>query len=508
MAVEIVIATLNAKYIHASFGLRYLMANLGDLAPRAAMMEFDINQRPVDIVETILARKPRILGLGVYIWNVTPTTEIVAMIRRIAPETIIVLGGPEVSHEIEEQPVCQMADYVITDEADFTFTKLCGELFAGTKPPAKIIRSPPVDVAKLPLPYHLYSATDIGQRVVYVEASRGCPFTCEFCLSSLGAPLRRFPLETILPAMQELLDRGLQHFKFVDRTFNLSIEFSVRLLDFFLARYRPGLFLHFEMIPDRLPDELKKILARFPRGSLQFEVGIQTFNHRVAELIRRKQDYEKTEQNIRWLLRETGAHIHADLIVGLPGETFDSIAEGFDRLVALGPHEIQFNLLKRLRGTPITRHDAEWQMVYSPHPPYEILRNKLLDFPTLQRLRRFGRYWDITANSGRFPRTAPMLWAAGESAFANIMKFSDWLFTKFGRAHGIALDALAENLLQFLTAELHRDRTAVAAALYSDLAPASLRETPKFLRDFAEKNPAASATTKPAIPKRQARHQA
>lgn len=518
---DILLATLNAKYSHASFALRYLMANLGGLAPRAAMLEFDINQRPVDIVEAILARSPKIVGLGVYIWNVTQTTEIVAMLKRIAPELIVILGGPEVSHEVGEQAVCRMADYVLTDEADFTLPELLRDLLpAGDGAPRtprpegaeaaqpRIIRSPPVDVRKLALPYHLYDANDIAHRVIYVEASRGCPFTCEFCLSSLDVPLRRFPLETLLPALQDLLDRGVQHFKFVDRTFNLSVPYSLKLLEFFLQRHRPGLFLHFEMIPDRLPDELKQILAHFPRGSLQFEVGIQTFNHRVAELIRRKQDYTKTEDNIRWLLRETGAHIHADLIIGLPGESLGSIAEGFDRLVAIGPQEIQVNLLKRLRGTPITRHDAEWEMTYSPHPPYEILRNRLLDFATLQRLRRFGRFWDLVANSGRFVRTAPMLWAGGASAFAHVMRFSDWMFARCSRSHGISLDVLAESLFIFLAEELQRDRAAVAASLLFDLKPGSPREIPRFLRPFAATGKAGGGTDTPGIPRRQARHHA
>lgn len=509
---EIVLATLNAKYGHASFGLRYLMANLGEFAPRTAMLEFDINQRPVDIVEAILARRPRIVALGVYIWNVSPATEVVAMLKRITPGLIVIVGGPEVSFEVEDQAICRAADYVITGEADFTFPALLRQLEAGPahaleKKPV-VIESPPADVRNLALPYHLYDANDIAHRVIYVEASRGCPFTCEFCLSSLEVPLRRVPLETLLPALQDLLDRGVQHFKFVDRTFNLSIKYSLQLLEFFLQRHRPGLFLHFEMIPDRLPDELKQILTHFPRGSLQFEVGVQTFNTEVAARIKRKQDYEKTAENIAYLLRETGAYIHADLIVGLPGESLESFAAGFDRLVGLGPQEIQVNLLKRLRGTPIVRHDSEWEMVYSPHPPYEMLRNKLLDFPTLQRLRRFGRYWDLIANSGRFLRTAPSLWAHGDSAFANVMRFSDWMFARHGRSHGIGLDLLAESLFVFLTEILHRDQQAIAERLLADVKPGSLRETPKFLRPFAAVEDGDLRTAAPTIPKRQARRMA
>src|SRR6185503_15378060 len=164
---------------------------------------------------------------------------------------------------------------------------------------------------------------------------------------------------------------------------------SRALLQFFLERHRPGLFLHFEMVPDRLPAALREVIAKFPPGALQFEVGVQTFNEQTGALIQRKQNYARLEDNFRYLRGQTGVHIHADLIAGLPGETIESFAAGFDRLVALGPQEIQVGILKRLRGTPISRHDAEFQMVYSPTAPYEILQTRDLDFQTLHRLRRF-----------------------------------------------------------------------------------------------------------------------
>src|SRR5437868_1950382 len=146
---DIVLATLNAKYIHAAFGLRYLLANLGELRPRAALMEFDINQRPLEIAERLLAANPRIVGLGVYIWNVTPTTELVAALKRIRPDLTIILGGPEVSYEVDRQPIVQAADYVITGEADLKFAEVCRQLLAGEKPPAKIISAELPDLARL-----------------------------------------------------------------------------------------------------------------------------------------------------------------------------------------------------------------------------------------------------------------------------------------------------------------------------------------------------------------------
>src|SRR5439155_19014129 len=164
---------------------------------------------------------------------------------------------------------------------------------------------------------------------------------------------------------------------------------SQTILEFFLERYQPGHFFHFEMVPDRLPEPLREVIAKFPKGALQFEVGIQTFNEEVGRLIKRRQNYQKLEENLRFLRATTGVYIHADLIAGLPGESVESFAAGFDRLVALGPQEIQVGILKRLRGTPIVRHDTEWKIAYNPHPPYDILQNKLIDFATMQKLKRF-----------------------------------------------------------------------------------------------------------------------
>lgn len=503
---DIVLATLNAKYIHAAFGLRYLLANLGELQPRAALAEFDINQRPLDIAESLLALKPRVLGLGVYIWNVAETTQVVAALKRVRPELVIVLGGPEVSFETEQQEIVALADCVITGEADLKFAEVCRDVLAGL-PLAKIVPAPLPDFAQLALPYELYSDADLAHRVIYVEASRGCPFTCEFCLSSLDVPVRQAPVEPLLAALQRLLDRGLKQFKFVDRTFNLNLQFSRTLLEFFLERWRPGLFLHFEMIPDRLPEALREVIAKFPQGALQFEVGVQSFNEEVCRLISRRQDATRLEDNFRFLRAHTGVHIHADLIAGLPGESVESFAAGFDRLVALRPQEIQVGLLKRLRGTPIVRHDAAWDMRYNPHPPYEVMQTRLIGFAEMQQLRRFARYLDLVGNSGNFLETTPRLWAGGASPFAGFQRFSQWLFAQAGRTDSIALARLAEFLFRFLTEELERSPREIATALANDWRRAGRRDTPEFLRmHLADAECEVAPASGRAGPRRQARH--
>jgi len=209
---DIVLTTLNARYIHAAFGLRYLMANLGPLRERAALVEFDINQKTTDMLESILAQEPRIVGVGVYIWNAEPALRLVSDLKRLRPDVTVIVGGPEVSHEVERQEICRLADYVVTGEADLAFAELCQKLLGGTRPLTHVIAAPLPQLEQLTLPYEVYGAQDVAHRMIYVEASRGCPFRCEFCLSSLDVPVRNVPVETFLVEMQKLLDRGVRHF--------------------------------------------------------------------------------------------------------------------------------------------------------------------------------------------------------------------------------------------------------------------------------------------------------
>ena len=503
---DIVLTTLNAKFIHAAFGLRYLFANLGELQSRAVIAEFDINQRPTDIAEILLAQNPKIIGFGIYIWNVEPAAEVISAIKRIRPDVTIILGGPEVSYETDSQPIVQLADHVITGEADLEFAKVCRQILSGEPPKNKVICAPLPEFSQLKLPYEFYDERDLAHRIIYVEASRGCPFTCEFCLSSLDIPVRQVPLEKFLGEMQKLLDRGVNQFKFVDRTFNLNLATSRAILEFFLTRHQPGNFYHFEMIPDRLPDALREIIAKFPPGTLQFEVGIQTFNPQVGQLISRKQDYARLADNLNFLRGQTGVHVHADLIVGLPGETVESFAAGFDQLIALRPQEIQVGILKRLRGTPIIRHDAEWQMTYNAHPPYEILQNRLIDFATLQKLRRFARYWDLVGNSGNFVETTPLLWDGEPSAFSAFMHWCEWLHTRIGRTDSIALVRLMELLFEFLTRERQLDQRRVAEIIWRDYQRGGRHDKPSFLVEFLTEVAPIARPGKSSAPKRQSRH--
>lgn len=493
---KILLTTLNARYAHTSLGLRYLAANMGDMQAQTEIVEFIIGGSVTAMAEKLLERKPGIIGLATYIWNIEETTKLVALLKRIAPEVVIILGGPEVSHETGEQEIVRLADYVVTGWGDITLPALCRKILSNEKPTQKIHIGEQPKLDEIAMPYRLYTDEDIAHRTIYVEASRGCPFKCEFCISSLDKTAWRFNLDRFLLEMELLYARGARQFKFVDRTFNLNTQVSKRILQFFLDRLAAHpddpVFAHFEVVPDHLPVALQESIAQFPPGTLQLEIGVQTFNPEVQALISRKQDNEKSAENIRWLMQHTHAHLHADLIAGLPGEDINSFASGFDRLVAAGPHEIQLGILKRLRGTPIIRHTEAYRLVFDPNPPYTILATDRIDFATMQRLTRFARYWDMIANSGRFANTLPLILI--DAPFSRFLALSDWLYAKTNATHQIALARLARLVAEWLV-EQGNDMGRIRASIDSDYAGGA--EKPHLQRKLA---------SEATVPQRQARH--
>lgn len=487
----ILLTTINARYHHSAFGLRCLFAQMGELEGRTRLIEFTLEKSPREIAEEILASKPRIVGLGVYIWNATASLEVARILKKVSPEIVLILGGPEVSYETESQEIARWADFVIPGEADLLFVQLCREILdrevRGSANPewrvSKLRRGILPELSVLRSPYRHYTDEDIRSRVIYVEASRGCPYKCEYCLSSLDLKVRSFPLDSFLAEMSRLLERGARSFKFIDRTFNLSEPVSVAILEFFLRHVELGLFLHFEMVPDRLPSELRELIRRFPAGALQFEVGIQTLNPEVAANVSRRNDLGRTRENFRFLHEESGVHVHADLIVGLPGESLASFGRGLDELRGMGPQEIQVGILKRLRGAPIARHDAAFGMVYESEPPYAILKNRDLSFEEVQEMTRFARFWDLIVNSGEFTGTVRVLErspVAAESWFVFFRVLAAGLHSRLRRTHKIALVALARALHE-TALELGVEREALEQALIEDYSVRGRRDVPDFL---------------------------
>lgn len=568
----IVLCTLNARYIHASLGLRYLLANMArhggqDLRDATLLREYTLARPVAEVVEDLLealvstatcANPPEnqgdsefcagkggdraagggheakltaalipsdhtrpIVGFGVYIWNVVQTTEVVRQLKLHRPDVRVVLGGPEVSHELEGQAIVALADHVITGWGDVSFPKLCRALVHGPRPLMKVIPGEQAPLDQIVLPYAEFSDKDLAHRLLYVEASRGCPFKCEFCLSALDKTAWAFDEEAFMAALDTLVQRGARNFKFVDRTFNLKIDASVRILQFFLAQMAAHpegeFFLHFEVVPDHLPDRLKDAIAMFPPGVLQFEIGIQSFDVDVQQRISRRQDNTKTQANLRWLLDHSQAHLHTDLIFGLPGESWATFAKGFDALYAIGPHEIQLGVLKRLRGTPLAQRSLsgavpEHGMVYDASPPYTVQHNDAVSAQEVQDFIRLTRYWDLIANSGRFAATMLLVMQGGAvvSPFAAFADLAQWLWatgpTTAGKTSGISPEDLVDALFAYLTQVRGLSEAQVRHALVADYVSSGARANPSALQGYLPLRDAPQAGGRRGLAQRQERH--
>jgi radical SAM superfamily enzyme YgiQ (UPF0313 family) len=458
---DIVLAVINAKWIHPSLALRLLKANLGGLGDRSEIMEFSLRQNLEEKTNPILAARPRILGLSVSMWNHRATLELLEALEEKwarGQKPFVVLGGPEVSWLPGDAEIFRYADFVIRGEGEESFRLLCHELlYSPESANQKILTGSKflsrgdtmVALDKAAYAYGLYTDEDIQKKLIYVESSRGCPFGCEFCLSgSEKQEVREFPLETFLPEMGTLIDRGVRTFKFLDRTFNLDIKRAAGIMEFFLGRIetkgsRP-FCVHLEMVPSRFPPELRELIRRFPPGTLRLELGIQTFNRKTAELVHRSWDAEGSAlETLKFLREKTNAILHVDLIAGLPDEDFASFGAGFDLLWrTLSPStarpessfEIQPGILKCLPGTPISRHNG---MKFSPDPPYEVLETPVLSAAGLDRIKNFARFWEIIVNRNAFPDFIPFIVPSGEAVFGKFMNISDKLLARFGKNWGI-----------------------------------------------------------------------
>ncbi len=502
MRKKIVLTTLNSRYTHTSIALRYLYANLKEFQHEAIILEYVINEQMQSVAEQILEYKPKIIGIGVYIWNASDVSELIQIIKKVSPKITIVLGGPEVSH----QPFrvnFDSADYIIQGEGDSAFYNFCKQLDENNPPKNRIIPSSMANLEKIELPYKYFSDHDIAHRYIYVEASRGCPFLCEFCLSSIDEKVRAFDIDTLLEEFETLWQRGARNFKFIDRTFNLNIKVANRLLDFFLEK-EPPYFAHFEVVPDHFPTTLKEKISQFPAGSLQLEVGIQTLNPQIAKRINRPLKFDKIKENIKFIDTQTKAHMHLDLIIGLPGEEIESFGKNLNELCSLTNSEIQIGILKKLSGTTLDRHDIEFGNIYNDKPPYDVLQTNQLPFSKIQKMKRFSRFWDLTYNSGNFNRTIRMLWSDDGDVYKNFYNFSEWIYTQTLSTWKISLDRLSELLFNYLTKEKNFDTTLVAQNLIKDLSKGR-RKVPYFLRDHVSHIPELSQQIIDSRTKRQQR---
>ena len=478
---KIILTTLNSRFTHSAIGLRYLYANMKELQNSTKILEFSINDAIQTVAEKLLKNKPDIIGIGVYIWNASEVHELIHILKKVSPSTAIVLGGPEVTY-LPFRVNFDDADYIIQGEGDLAFYELCKKITAG-ETPQKLIKMSAPNLKEIQLPYMYYTDEDIKNRYIYVEISRGCPFECEFCLSSMDEKVRAFNLDEVLAEFEKLWQRGARNFKFVDRTFNLNMKAANQILDFFLAK-EPPYFAHFEVIPDHFPASLREKIKRFPHGALQLEIGIQTLNPEIANNISRQLKLDKIKDNIAFLENETTAHIHLDLIVGLPGESLESFGRNLDELMRISSCEIQIGILKKLSGTHINRHDIEEGMVYSDIPPYDILKNNQLSFMDIQIMKRFARFWDLFYNSGNFKTSIHLLWQ-NESVYTNFYAFGAWIYEQTDATYKISLQRQGELLFDYLSSVKKLDEQTIADAMIQDMMKLKGRALPNYLKAFA-----------------------
>jgi len=441
---EILLVAINARYSHASYAARTLQANLGALARQAAILETDLDITPVQLAEQIARHHPRVVSFTVYLWNVRLVEATARILRTVLPQARLIAGGPELTPDYAN---AALFDTLIIGEGETALRKACE-----TPAPAAHQRTAaPEPLDTLTLPFDAYTDTDLAQRTIYAETSRGCPYPCAYCTSA-QTPLRLFPLDTLLPALDRLWQRGIRQLKFLDRSFNAPVAHACAVLDFFLPRVTPDTCLHFEINPDHLHPDILGRIAAFPKGALHLEAGVQTLNPSVAAAIGRNADTAQTLQNIRRLTHDTGAVVHADLIFGLPGEDEASFANGFDTLItAAAPPEVQVNQLKGLPGTRLRRDAPTLGLAFNPEPPYEVLHTDAMDFATLCRIQRFARCWELIRNRNRFPEDVARLHKATAPAYYRAYHaLADRIFSGEGKLFAISQPRLARHLADHL----------------------------------------------------------
>ena len=392
--------------------MRYLKAFTKDLDFQGDIKEFSINDRVENILEGIIEEKPDVVAFSCYIWNMEFVNRLAELIKLVDPNIEILYGGPEVSYEGKEFLENHEGEYVIVGEGEKTFREfVLYKLGEGKiedikglnyKRDGKVFENPKrpeMDMNELVFPYTYEE--DINNKIVYYEASRGCPFKCKYCLSSVMHGVRFLDVERVKKELKYFMERGLKLVKFVDRTFNCNREYTVELLKY-LSEQDTETRFHFEVAADLLTEEQIEILNNAPKGRFQLEVGVQTTNNEVLHNINRYITYENIKEKVLKVASGKNVMQHLDLIAGLPGEDLESFKKSFNDVHAIRPDEIQLGFLKLLKGSSMREEAEKWGIVYSPYAPYEIIRSKDISYEELLLLKKVEAMVDKYYNSCKF----------------------------------------------------------------------------------------------------------
>lgn len=462
---NVIATTLNAKYIHTCLALRCLKSYAEPDFP-IDIVEYTINDPILNIVTDLYNRQPDVVGFSCYIWNIEQTLQVIELLRKVMPSVKIVLGGPEVSYDTKTWfERADEIDFIVVGEGEETFKHFLEELTGEQKyhlifglsyrKQDEIIINPPrpkLDLKTAPSPYRFQSDLDgLSKRVTYFETSRGCPFSCQFCLSSIETGVRYYNIEQVKSDLLYLIENGAKLIKFVDRTFNIRRNYALEIFQFLIDNHN-GCVFQFEITADIMrPEVIDFLNENAPTGIFRFEIGVQSTNDATNELVMRKQNFEKLKRTVTMVKEGGKIAQHLDLIAGLPEEDYQSFRKTFNDVFEMRPEELQLGFLKMLRGTGLRLRAEEHDYVYMDHAPYEILSNNVLPFSDIVRMKQvedvLEKYW----NAHRSDETIEFLVEQEfDTAFDFFQEFGHYWNEQGWAKIGHQLEDLFLRLYQFL----------------------------------------------------------
>lgn len=455
---------LNAKYIHSALGLYSIAENCRAQGKRIEVREYTINQELLYVLADIAGQAPDVVGIACYIWNREMVMKLATALKKALPRLIVVLGGPEVSPDAVEVLIYNPSvDFVVQGEGEQSMVELLDQLARRdslvliNKEESPIatglstIRIQGVagrydgsielnggirlveDLDSLPFPYQSAMMAGLSNRILYYEASRGCPYSCSYCVSATTKGVRRRSVDKVKTELQFFLQHQVRQVKFVDRTFNVLPDHYQVIWRFLAAQPGPTNF-HFEIVADRLCRDEIEWLVTVPEGLFQFEIGVQSTCAQTLQAIGRHNAWEPLQRNVTELMRAGNIHLHLDLIVGLPFEGWGEFQRSFNEVYSMNPDMLQIGFLKMLPGTPLRCEADKFGYVYLEHPPYEILSNQFISYTEIRRLKQLEEVFNQTYNSGKFAHSLSYMTKKiyQGDAFSLYVDLSEWW-----EAHGL-----------------------------------------------------------------------
>ena len=453
---KLLLAAVNAKYIHSNLAVYSMKAYCRAFADHIELAEYTINQQEDEILQDLYRKKPEILCFSCYIWNISFIKELIRNVKKILPDTVIWAGGPEVSYDaeqfLEEMPevfgvMCgegeetfrELTQYYVNlernTEKGTELEKIDGIVFRKGKEIQKTAPRAILDMDTLVFPYQDMEL--FHHRIIYYESSRGCPFSCSYCLSSIDKKLRFRSTKLVKQELQFFLDNQVPQVKFVDRTFNCKKEHALEIWRYIQEHDNQVTNFHFEIAADLLTEEEIALIHTMRPGLIQLEIGVQSTNEDTIREIRRKTSFEKISQKVRQVQAGKNVHQHLDLIAGLPLEGYDSFRKSFDDVYGLRPQQLQLGFLKVLKGSYMYEKREEYGCVYKQREPYEVLSTNWLSYGEICRLKGIEDMVEVYYNSGQFTRTIEALEKEFSDAFAMYEALADFYEKKgyFGISH-------------------------------------------------------------------------